>query len=151
MHTSLEMANWVEMNHEESWHYDFTDAHLLFRMALWGTARGATGRSLNISLFRAHKYGSLCRSLYWGYRTSSTPHSSSYTLFWTWMTREWKRGLLNVSLYTSRSVAYFMKPISVATQINVILVWANSVFWVQEDGLYFSCVTNSGSNPELRL
>lgn len=52
-------------------------------MALCGTAKGATGLSLSISLIREDNTGSLCLSLYLGYRPSKTLHSSSYTLVCT--------------------------------------------------------------------
>lgn len=58
-------------------------ADLLSLMALWGTASGATGLSLSTSWTRAHNTGSLCLSLYLGYRPSSTAHISSYTLVCT--------------------------------------------------------------------
>lgn len=53
---------------------------LLSLTALCGTASGATGLSRSTSCMRAHRTGSLCLSLYFGYRPSRTAQSSSYTL-----------------------------------------------------------------------
>lgn len=57
----------------------YVQADLLSLMALCGTAKGATGLSLSTSLIREQRTGSLCLSLYLGYRPSNTVHSSSYT------------------------------------------------------------------------
>lgn len=57
-------------------------------MALCGTASGATGLSRSTSCTRELRTGSLCLSLYFGYRPSSTVHSSSYTLVCTWRLKD---------------------------------------------------------------
>ncbi len=69
-------------------------ADLLSLMALWGTASGATGLSLSTSWMSEHRTGSLCLSLYLGYRPSSTVHNSSYTLVCTWRLKEDRRQTL---------------------------------------------------------
>lgn len=66
-------------------------ADLLSLMALCGTASGATGLSRSTSCTRALRTGSLCLSLYFGYRPSSTVHSSSYTLVCTYRNEMWER------------------------------------------------------------
>lgn len=67
-------------------HRHLTD--LLSLMALCGTASGATGLSRSTSCTRELRTGSLCLSLYFGYRPSSTVHSSSYTLVCTWRLKD---------------------------------------------------------------
>ncbi|CAB1416772.1 unnamed protein product [Pleuronectes platessa] len=51
--------------------YPRRSADLLSLMALCGTANGATGLSLSTSLIKEVRTGSLCLSVYLGYRLSS--------------------------------------------------------------------------------
>lgn len=74
-------------------------ADLLSLTALCGMASGATGLSRSTSCTRALRTGSLCLSLYFGYRPSNTVHSSSYTLVCTYRSEMQQRETVWIELW----------------------------------------------------